>query len=168
MLKKNDLLKVAAILALGAIFWAILGPSTPGRPHYQHSDLLVTRADGKAFKFAVEVALTPQEEAYGLMFVRKLAEDAGMIFPSSEPHIVSFWMKNTLIPLDMLFVRPDGTICRIVSEARPEDLTPISSMEPVIAVVEIKGGQAKKDGFAVGDKIESPALHLPIGKPSTP
>ena len=167
MLKMKDFaLKAAATLALATLFWAVLAPPL-GRPHYQHSNLTITRADGTIFKFAVEVALTPEEEAYGLMFVRRLSEDAGMIFPSTEPHIVSFWMKNTLIPLDMLFVRPDGTIARIVAQARPEDLTPISSQEPVIAVIEIKGGMAKKDGLALGDKVESPFL-TPIGKPPAP
>ncbi len=128
------------------------------RPDFGHSRLTVTRADGKAFSFAVEIAATPHQQAYGLMFIKRLAADAGMVFPYVPPQETAFWMKNTLIPLDMLFVRPDGTIGRIVAEAQPQDLTPIPSQQPVIGVIEINGGIAKKDGFATGDKVESPAL----------
>jgi uncharacterized membrane protein (UPF0127 family) len=92
------------------------------------------------------------------MFVTSLRDDEGMIFPYAPPRKVSFWMKNTLIPLDMLFVQSDGTIGRIAASAQPQDVTPISSQEPVSAVIEINGGLAKKDGFEAGDKVESSIL----------
>jgi uncharacterized membrane protein (UPF0127 family) len=158
MLKKEVLILVAIVAAVLAILlWAEKSASA-GRPHFQHSNLTITHADGTSFSFAIEVATSPYEQEYGLMFVRSLDEDAGMIFPYNPPREVAFWMKNTLIPLDMLFVSPDGTIGRIVSQARPEDLTPISSQGAVIGVIELKGGIAKKDGFAVGDKVSSPVL----------
>jgi uncharacterized membrane protein (UPF0127 family) len=81
-----------------------------------------------------------------------------MIFPFFPPKHVAFWMKNTLIPLDMLFVRADGTLGRIAAEAQPEDTTPISSEGDVIAVIEINGCVAKKDGFKTGDKVKSPVI----------
>jgi uncharacterized membrane protein (UPF0127 family) len=92
------------------------------------------------------------------MFVQSMPADAGMIFPYDPPRDVAFWMKNTLIPLDMLFISPDGRIGRIVAEARPQDVTPIDSQGDVIAVIELNGGTAKKDGIAVGDKAISAAI----------
>jgi uncharacterized membrane protein (UPF0127 family) len=92
------------------------------------------------------------------MFVRSMQKDQGMIFPMIPPRPVFFWMKNTLIPLDMLFVSPDGTLGWIESEARPQDETPIYSQGAVSAVIEINGGLAKKYGLSAGDKVDSPAL----------
>ena len=84
------------------------------------------------------------------MFRRSLAPDRGMIFPYQPPQEVAFWMKNTLIPLDMLFIRGDGTIVRIAT-AKPLDLTPVSSGEPISAVLEIAGGRAAELGIKEGD-----------------
>ena len=106
------------------------------------------------------MAKSEQDQAYGLMFIRSLPDNEAMIFPFIPPHEVHFWMKNTFIPLDMLFVRPDGVIGRIAAEAQPQDETPISSQGPIIAVIEIKGGLAKKDVLNIGDMVESSALTL--------
>lgn len=84
------------------------------------------------------------------MFYRSLGADQGMIFPYDPPQAVSFWMKNTLIPLDMLFIRADGTIARIVT-AKPLDETPVPAGEPVAAVLEIRGGRAAELGIREGD-----------------
>jgi|SRR5690348_10214781 len=86
------------------------------------------------------------------MFYRSLAADQGMIFPFDPPQNVGFWMKNTLIPLDMLFIRADGTIARIVT-AKPLDETNIPAGEPVAAVLELRGGRAAELGIQVGDKV---------------
>ncbi|MDE1900810.1 MAG: DUF192 domain-containing protein [Alphaproteobacteria bacterium] len=128
------------------------------RPQFQHEELTITRHDGKRFSFDVEIARTPDEQAYGLMFVTSLPHNAGMIFPDNPPRVVAFWMENTYIPLDMLFIRPDHTIGRIEANARPMDTTPIPSQMPVAAVVEINGGEAARDGIAVGDRVDSPSL----------
>ena len=87
------------------------------------------------------------------MFVKSLPANRGMIFPYDPPQDVSFWMKNTLIPLDMLFIRADGTIARIVT-AKALDLSTIPSGEPIAAVLEIRGGEAAKAGIKVGDKVD--------------
>ncbi|MDR3424040.1 MAG: DUF192 domain-containing protein [Alphaproteobacteria bacterium] len=146
----------ALVLALGSLFWMRQSGSqgVGNRPHFAQSTLVITGAGGARNKFFVEVANSKEEQAYGLMFLRALDEDKGMVFPYHPPREVAFWMENTLIPLDMLFVRPDGTIGRIVAEAKPQDMTPIPSQVPVIAVIEIGGGVAKKKGIAVGDKVE--------------
>ena len=117
--------------------------------------LTITSAD-KVQKFRVEVASTEAEQARGLMFRDRLAPDAGMIFPMNPPRVASFWMKNTLIPLDMIFVRADGTIARIAAETVPYSLTPVSSGEPVAAVLEIAGGRAGELGISEDDKIDWP------------
>ena len=84
------------------------------------------------------------------MFRRSLAGDRGMIFPYDPPQEVAFWMKNTLIPLDIVYIRSDGTIVRIVNAA-PMDLTPLPSGEPIAAVLEIRGGRAAELGIKEGD-----------------
>ena len=84
------------------------------------------------------------------MFRRTLAGDRGMIFPYDPPQDVAFWMKNTLIPLDIIFIRSDGTIVRI-TKAESMDLTPLPSGEPIAAVLEIRGGRAGELGISEGD-----------------
>ena len=86
------------------------------------------------------------------MFRKSLAGDRGMIFPYDPPQDVSFWMKNTLIPLDIVFIRADGTIARI-THAISMDLTPLPSGEPVAAVLEIRGGRAAELGIKEGDAV---------------
>jgi uncharacterized membrane protein (UPF0127 family) len=76
-----------------------------------------------------------------------------MIFPYEATQPVSFWMKNTLIPLDMIFIRPDGTIARIEANTVPLSLDPVASLEPVNAVLELAGGRAAELGIAAGDKV---------------
>jgi uncharacterized protein len=104
-------------------------------------------------RFKVEVARSPEEQERGLMFRKSLANDAGMIFPMLPPRMASFWMKNTLIPLDMIFIRADGSIARIEPETVPQTLDPVSSGEPIAAVLEIAGGQAAKQGISEGDTV---------------
>ncbi|RJF85631.1 DUF192 domain-containing protein [Sphingomonas cavernae] len=111
--------------------------------------------------FRVEVARTEEEQARGLMYRTSLPADGGMIFPFSPPRPASFWMKNTLIPLDMIFIRPDGSIARIAEETVPQSLEPVQSGEPVAAVFEIAGGRAAALGIAEGDHVSwegGPAL----------
>lgn len=115
--------------------------------------LTVTTAAGKSHRFTVEVARTPEEQAQGLMNRQSLAPDQGMIFPMDPPRDASFWMKNTYIPLDMIFVRADGTIARIEENTVPLSLEPVLSMEPVAAVLELAGGRASELGIRAGDRV---------------
>ncbi len=89
------------------------------------------------------------------MFRQSLAPDEAMIFPYNPPRDVAFWMRNTLIPLDMVFIRADGTIARIAT-AQPLDETPVPGGEPVAAVLEIKGGRAAELGIKAGDRVSWP------------
>jgi uncharacterized membrane protein (UPF0127 family) len=102
-------------------------------------------------RFMVEVAATPQQQERGLMFRRSLAPDRGMIFPYNPPQPVGFWMRNTLIPLDMVFIRADGRIARVAT-AKPLDETVVQSGEPIVLVLEIPGGRAAQLGIMAGDR----------------
>ncbi len=116
-------------------------------------ELKILTASGDALLFNVELAKTPEEQRKGLMFRKYLAEDSGMLFVFSEEKTHSFWMKNTLIPLDMLFIDKTGIILHIQHDAIPHDLRGNSSVFPVNAVLEINGGIAYKKGIAVGDRV---------------
>jgi uncharacterized membrane protein (UPF0127 family) len=115
---------------------------------------LVIHAGGSAYKFEVEIVTTPETRAQGLMYRKSMAANAGMLFlyPDSQP--VSFWMKNTLIPLDMLFLKADGSIAHIAHNAVPLDETPIDSGAAVNAVLEVNGGTAATLGIKEGDRVE--------------
>ncbi|MDE2030598.1 MAG: DUF192 domain-containing protein [Alphaproteobacteria bacterium] len=153
------LLALAAAAALALLLWATAVKGWPhARPVFAHAKLTVTRQDSKVFSYDVEVAQSLRQQIYGLMYVRKLPSDAGMIFPYDPPREVAFWMENTYIPLDMLFVKPDGTIGRIVTNAKPFDLAPIDSQINVSAVIEINAGDVARHGFTVGDRVASSAL----------
>jgi uncharacterized membrane protein (UPF0127 family) len=102
-------------------------------------------------RFTVEVAATPQQQERGLMFRRSLAPDHGMIFPYNPPQRVGFWMRNTLIPLDMVFIRADGTIARVAT-AQPLDETVVQSGDPIVLVLEIAAGRAAQLGIMAGDR----------------
>ena len=111
---------------------------------------LTIRSGTTLHHFKVEVAATPDQQERGLMFRRTLDPDHGMIFPYNPPQEVAFWMKNTWIPLDIIFIRSDGTIVRI-THAHAMDLTPLPSGEPISAVLEIAGGRAAQLGIKEGD-----------------
>ncbi|HWJ58485.1 MAG TPA: DUF192 domain-containing protein [Sphingomicrobium sp.] len=115
---------------------------------------LVIHAAGGDHRFTVEIARTPEEQARGLMFRRSLPPQRGMLFPYDPPETVAFWMKNTLIPLDMIFIRQDHAIARIAGNVPPQSLDTVPSGEPVIAVLEIAGGRANDLGIKVGDTVE--------------
>jgi uncharacterized membrane protein (UPF0127 family) len=114
--------------------------------------LTVTSASG-VHEFKVEVAASMVAQAKGLMFRTKLGPDEGMIFPMDPPRGASFWMRNTVISLDLIFVSPDGRISNIAANAVPYDETPLLSVGKVKGVLEIPGGRAAELGIAPGDKV---------------
>ena len=114
--------------------------------------LSITSANG-VHRFTIAVAETPAEQQRGLMFRRSLEPDEGMIFPFDPPQDVSFWMHNTLIPLDIIYIRANGTIARI-THAKAMDDTPLPSGEPIAAVLEIASGRSTELGIRAGDKVE--------------
>jgi hypothetical protein len=125
---------------------------------FQRDELTIESAAG-SHRFAVEVAVTPAQRAQGLMFRERLPADAGMLFLYPSEQIVSMWMKNTLIPLDMLFIAEDGRIVHIAERAVPGSMATISSGQPVRAVLELNGGTAARMKIAPGDRV----LHQTFG-----
>jgi uncharacterized membrane protein (UPF0127 family) len=109
--------------------------------------------------FAIELARTPEQQELGLMFRPSLAPDAGMLFDFGETKPASFWMKNTLIPLDMLFITADGRVADIREHAEPLSEAVIASHVPVRAVLEIKGDTVAQLGIRVGDVVHHPIFH---------
>ncbi|WP_244513408.1 DUF192 domain-containing protein [Devosia insulae] len=116
-------------------------------------DRLVIESRNGSHPFTVEVVDTPETRAKGLMYREALAPDAGMLFDFKETREVSFWMSNTLIPLDMVFITAEGLVANVHANARPLDLTSIPSDGPVMFVLEIAGGRAKELGIAAGDRV---------------
>ena len=111
--------------------------------------------------FDVEIATTPEKQALGLMFRTTLPETKGMLFPHEAPREVTMWMRNTYIPLDMVFIRADGTVHRIEKRTEPLSERVIASQGPVAAVLEIAGGLAEKLGLQPGDKVRHPYFAAP-------
>jgi uncharacterized protein len=122
---------------------------------FPKASLTIESASGK-HKFAVEVATTPAQMEQGLMFRRSMAPDSGMIFDFKTPSMATMWMKNTLIPLDMLFVDAQGRIVNIHERAVPESLDTIGAAAPVRAVVELNGGTVARLGIRPGDRVLFP------------
>jgi uncharacterized membrane protein (UPF0127 family) len=109
-------------------------------------------------RFQVEVADDAQERAKGLMFVEDMPTLSGMLFVYEQPQHATFWMRNTLIPLDMIFVDETGVITAIHPNAVPRDETTIDGGQGVLAVLEINGGMAHRLGIAPGDMLQHPAF----------
>jgi uncharacterized membrane protein (UPF0127 family) len=127
------------------------------------SRLVLHTAKGD-FTFTVEIADDAAEQIQGLMFRDHLAADAGMLFDYGQERLTAFWMQNTLIPLDMIFIGADGVVKNIHVNARPMDTTSIPSKFPVRFVLEIAGGRSQEIGLAVGDKMDHPS----VGSSATP
>lgn len=152
------------LMVLGAVFIVSQSPRLsaeeikqagppPAQDVQKFEELTIRRADGTTALFHVEMARTPAEQAFGLMYRKEMANDKGMLFVFPTEDERAFWMKNTYLPLDMVFIRADGTIHSIHPYAVPHDLTPVRSYGPVMAVLEIMGGQAKAQGIKVGDRV---------------
>lgn len=103
--------------------------------------------------FRVEVARSPDQRAHGLMYRRSMPQDRGMLFDFRAEGVVMMWMKNTYIPLDMIFVSRTGRVVSIAQDATPESERTISSGPPAYAVIELNAGAARKIGAAVGDEV---------------
>jgi uncharacterized membrane protein (UPF0127 family) len=114
---------------------------------------LAIAQNGKTHRFRVEVAASDEEQEHGLMFRTEMGADEGMIFPKEPAQVRSFWMRNTVIPLDMVFIGPDHRIVNIIANAEPYTLDPRPSGAPVIAVLELNGGRTAQLGIGVGATV---------------
>ena len=116
-------------------------------------NLTIETADGRAFPFAIELALTPQQRAQGLMFRKEMARDEGMLFLFDREAPRAFWMKNTYLPLDIIFLDAAGRIVSIARDTTPLSETPIPSEQPAAAVLELNAGTAAELGLQQGDRV---------------
>jgi uncharacterized membrane protein (UPF0127 family) len=139
---------LGALLA-GGLF---AGEMASAKPPARLETVEIVTGKGRA-RFQVEIAATPAEQKRGLMFRPSLAPDRGMLFTYAKPQPAAFWMKNTLIPLDILYIAPNGRVLSIARNARPHDETPIASGGMVLGVLEIAGGRAAQLGILPGDKV---------------
>ena len=141
------------VIALSAL---LLGLATSGRLGAAELQTLAIASKTGTHEFTVEMALTEAEKARGLMFRRALLEGRGMLFDFIREQQVSFWMKDTSLSLDIIFIGADGRIRRIASNTQPQSERPIPSRGPVRAVLEVIAGTAKKLGIAPGDRVMHP------------
>lgn len=124
---------------------------------FPHGKLVITGGK-QPLEFEIWIADTDQRKAQGLMFVRSLAPQRGMLFVNDSPRTLSMWMKNTYIPLDMVFIDAGGRIQQIVAQTTPHSLDTIRSDKPALAVLEIGGGEAQRLGIAPGQHVLHPAF----------
>jgi uncharacterized protein len=142
--------KILFFIVIVLFFWGLWLYFSPVR---FEKDSLYIQSGTRLWPVAIEIAKTPDQLKKGLMFRHKVRENTGMLFVYSEPQVVRMWMKNTLVPLDMLFIDERGVIVTIAQNARPRSLETISSDQPVIAVLELTGGITKLHKIAVGDTV---------------
>ncbi len=154
--------KLAAlvVLAAGSVFaspWSALSLETAAAEPLD----IITASGRKTLQ--VEIADTPSEQALGLMYRTQLADDRGMIFLHASPRELTMWMRNTYIPLDMVFIRADGRVHRIEAKTQPMSEAVIASKGEVTAVLELAGGAAERLGLKPGDTIVH--RHFSAGNP---
>jgi hypothetical protein len=144
----------AAALFVCALPWSAVAVPISPNGKLPVTTIVIDSAHGPV-KFQAELAADPVSQEKGLMFRKSMAPDAGMLFDFHTPDFQTFWMKNTVLPLDLIFIRADGTISSIAPNATPYSETPIPSYEPVRAVLEINGGRAAQLGILPGDHIHA-------------
>lgn len=128
----------------------LTGPAlSQDKPQDLPRETLTVETETGAHEFSVQIARTDRQKRLGLMFVTSMPETEGMLFTYKYPEAASFWMRNTYIPLDIIFIYPDGTIANIAREATPMSLDAIISAGYVTGVLEINGGLADKLGIEV-------------------
>jgi uncharacterized membrane protein (UPF0127 family) len=147
-MNRRFLLAVIALTPLTAY------AQTAAQPELPKERLTIVTKDGQRHEFNVEMALTPDQQTVGLMFRKEVPADGGMLFDWGAPRESTMWMRNTVAPLDMIFINADGTIRRIAENTIPGSLATIDSRGPVRATLELAAGTARRLNIHVGDKVE--------------
>lgn len=169
----RGLSRLTSALAFTLVFAAIAAPALPvaaaaelGKPQtgLRIVPLSITTSDGKRHDYKVEVAATANQQATGMMFRTSVPSATGMIFPMNPPRPAGFWMENTLVPLDLLFIGPNSRIQNIAAGAVPHSRATLSSLGPVMAVLELAGGEAARIGAKPGDKVIWKTQPSPSGR----
>ena len=148
-MNRRTLLTVLALTPLAA------RAQTAAQPELPKERLTIVTRDGARHDFNVEMALTPQQQETGLMFRPTVPPDGGMLFDWGRPIDSTMWMRNTIAPLDMVFLNADGTVHRVEENTVPQSLSIIDSKGQVRATLELAAGTAKRLGIRPGDKVEA-------------
>jgi uncharacterized membrane protein (UPF0127 family) len=153
-------MRLAAFVLGAVVTVACAGP--PDReadlfPRLEQARLQATTASG-THEFSVWIAADADSRERGLMYVRELPEDGGMLFLFEFPQPLAFWMKNTYLSLDLAFIGEDGSVLNVAEHAKPLSLVPIESVGDAIAVLEVLGGTAQRIGLKAGDRVALPGL----------
>ena len=154
---KRPMILRRAVLAAFALTPAALraqpGADAP-QPRLPTEKLVIVTRDGRRLDFTVEMAIQPEQQMIGLMFRPEVKPDEGMLFDWGSPRESSMWMRNTITPLDMVFIAADGRIHRIAERTVPHSLARIESRGPVRATLELAAGTAERLGIRVGDRVQ--------------
>jgi uncharacterized protein len=153
------LLGSLCVIVIGALLCAGAA-AAPASVSFEESSLTVDAANGQ-FEFLVEMAVSPAQRSQGLMFRESLDEDRGMLFDFGKSQHATMWMRNTYVPLDMLFIDAHGQITQIATDTQPLSDAVIASREPVRAVLELRGGVSAKLGIEPGDRVIHPMFTEP-------
>ncbi len=145
-------LSMAVLAAIAAPAGEVLAEAR-GFVTFETSEIVIETQDGKRHDFRVELALTGRQRMQGLMYRPKLAPGAGMLFDYGRETPIAMWMKNTIVPLDMLLIGADGVIVNIAERTVPGSLAPIPSDGPVRAVLEVNAGTTARLGIKPGDRV---------------
>ena len=137
--------------------------TSKAQPELPKEKLVIVTRDGARHDFMVEMALQPDQQTVGLMFRPSVPADGGMLFDWGAPRDSTMWMRNTVAPLDMLFINPNGTVHHIAEDAVPQSLATIPSGGAVRATLELAAGTVKRLGIRVGDKVEQ-RVFGPVGQ----
>jgi uncharacterized membrane protein (UPF0127 family) len=152
--EQEEVMRRLLLAAVALLFLSGCSPAEQAQPTLPKTHLTIDAANGPA-AFDVEMATTVEQQKNGLMFRRELGPNEGMLFDFGREDLHSFWMKNTILPLDMLFIRADGTISTIAEDTIPFSEAPVASSEPVRAVLEINAGRARALGILPGAKVHA-------------
>lgn len=143
-------LLVALALVVGGWAYAQTGP----QPRLLTTPLVLTTVTGRHV-FTVEMALTDEQRSIGLMFREAVPADEGMLFDFGRDDVVAMWMRNTIVSLDMVFIRANGTVAHVAERTTPHSLDIVSSRTPVRAVLELAAGTARRIGLRPGDRVQN-------------
>jgi uncharacterized protein len=143
-----------SLLSVATLFPAAARAQTGPQPRLPEEPLVIVTRDGQRHAFRVEMAIRPEHQTIGLMFRERVGPEEGMLFDWGAPRESSMWMRNTIIPLDMIFIATDGRIHRIAERTVPWSLAPVDSRGPVRATLELAAGTAERLGLRVGDRVQ--------------
>lgn len=139
--------RIFAIVVLAALLSGQANELGPLEDAFDRSSIVISSSRYACYSFDIYLAYTDRQRARGLMFVRSMPERHGMLFVYDDAGLLSMWMKNTFIPLDMLFIRRDGTIANIATDTEPQSLRSVRAVEPVNYVLELNAGVTAKLGI---------------------